>query len=202
MNWRNVFTFVALVLIIGLAAQASAVFVTKSVVKDVKREYIKLSPINVSLDVGETQQFTAYYYSNGKLVKNASITWSVSGPQATISSKGLLTAVSEGTVTVTASTPSLSAEPWQLVPARRVNATASVIITSGGGSPIAPVADLFDDRFEEARVPDIHIPRQPTRVYINTSTAYLNSGDNATVSAYATDEFGSRMANATFDWNT
>ncbi|NYZ75421.1 Ig-like domain-containing protein, partial [Candidatus Micrarchaeota archaeon] len=44
--------------------------------------------------------------------------------------------------------------------------------------------------------------RQPTRVYINTSTAYLNSGDNATVSAYATDEFGSRMANATFDWNT
>jgi len=200
MNWRNVFAFVALVLIVGFAAQANAVFVTKSL-SGFKSEYIKLAPVNVSLRVGETQQFTAYYYVNGKLVK-APITWSVSGPQATISSKGLLTAVGEGTVVVTASTPSMGGDVRQIVAARLVTSNASVKITSSGTTPPLVVPGIIDDRFEDARNPGVIIPRQPVRVYINASGVYLNSGDNATISAHATDEFGGRMPNATFDWNT
>ncbi|MEW5955745.1 MAG: Ig-like domain-containing protein, partial [Candidatus Micrarchaeota archaeon] len=199
MNWRTIFAVLALVLIVGVASQAHAVFVSKSLTS-FKREYVKISPATASLRIGETQRFTASYYLDGKVVKNASITWSVSGPQATISSKGLLTAVSEGNVTVTASTPSLSSDPREIARwPRLVNATASAQIASNGSMP-PTIEVLRPDRDDLQRIPGIDVGR--VSVEINTSISTLSSGNELTLRAVARDGLGLVMPNATFDWTT
>ncbi|MDD4588212.1 MAG: Ig-like domain-containing protein, partial [Heliobacteriaceae bacterium] len=66
-----------------------------------------ISPTTLTITVGKTQQFTAYYKSaletTRKTVTN-STSWTSSNPAvATISNGGLLTAVTAGTVTITGS---------------------------------------------------------------------------------------------------
>ena len=200
MNWRNVFAFVAIVLVTGLAVQASAVFVVKHSSRVFDRESVEIIPANASLRVGEAQQFTLRHYVNGQLVKNTFVNWSVSGPQATISSEGLLTAVSEGNVVVTASTPRLAADPQEIVPWRRlINATASVKITSNG-SLQANIDHYPHTRGDFQRIPGIDAGR--VSVEINTSVSKISSGDEITLNAVARDGLGAVIPNASFDWTT
>ena len=68
---------------------------------DVDRVVV-VSPSEVSLDVGGTQQFSAQLIQGG-VQRKAAFTWSSSDPGvATVSSAGLVTAVGGGDATITA----------------------------------------------------------------------------------------------------
>ena len=66
---------------------------------------VAVTPISATLHVGNTQQFTAVAKdAQGNSVSNAIFTWAISySGVATIDNNGLVTAVSPGTVTVSAS---------------------------------------------------------------------------------------------------
>ncbi|HTF99819.1 MAG TPA: Ig-like domain-containing protein, partial [Nitrospirota bacterium] len=97
---------------------------------------VSLTPSSRSIAAGATQQFTATgTYANGSTQNlTASITWTSSNPSvATVSnaggSKGLATAVGEGTATITAASGSISG-----------SATLTVTAASTGSASLAWVA--------------------------------------------------------------
>jgi YVTN family beta-propeller protein len=66
---------------------------------------VVVTPSEATLDVGQTQQFSAQLFQDGK-PKRAMFAWSSSDPTvATVSSTGLVTAVSGGEATITATVP-------------------------------------------------------------------------------------------------
>jgi uncharacterized protein YjdB len=71
---------------------------------------ITVSPQTVTIAAGLTQQFTASgNYSDGSSKPPSSVTWATSDPSlATVSTTGLVTAVKQGTVTVTATSSGIS----------------------------------------------------------------------------------------------
>jgi DNA-binding beta-propeller fold protein YncE len=93
---------------VGLTADLAPATPSKQVI---------VSPSQATLDPGQTQQFSAQLLQDGKQ-KKAAFTWSSSAPAvATVSSTGLVTAVSGGDATITATaSPSL-------------NGTAHVVVT-------------------------------------------------------------------------
>jgi hypothetical protein len=72
---------------------------------------VAVTPVNPSIAIGATQQFTATgtYSDNSTQNMTASVTWSSSDTtKATISNTGLATVVAAGTVTITATSGSIS----------------------------------------------------------------------------------------------
>lgn len=94
---------------------------------------IILSPLNPSIEVGSTQQFTAIgNYSDGSASDiTATVTWTSSNPTvATINNTGLATGLSSGVTTITATFGGVSAAT-----VLTVNSSSGIAIAVGVDSP-------------------------------------------------------------------
>jgi len=102
-----------------------------SALADIDRTVV-VSPSEVTLDVGGTQQFSAQLIQGGQQ-KKAAFTWSSSAPSvATVSSTGLVTAVGGGDATITA-TASRNTSGTALVHVRRAPPQVVAHLDLGGG---------------------------------------------------------------------
>ena len=124
---------------------------------------LTISPESATLTaLGETVVFTATILKGSGMPLNGTVTWSSSDPGvAAAAPSGLVTAVSNGTATVTAAYPGLTArasvtvaqEPVALVvvggggqeglPGRELPEPVEVLVEDAGGAPIAGVTVTF-----------------------------------------------------------
>ena len=97
---------------------------------------VVVSPSEATLGVGQTQQFSAQFFQDGKQ-KKAAFTWSSSAPAvATVSSSGLVTAVGGGQAIITARASSMASGTAQVtVPQAPPTPPAVVATIPLGGSP-------------------------------------------------------------------
>ena len=92
---------------------------------------IQLSPASTSISVGGIRQFSATPVdSNGVAVEGSSVTWSSSAPSiATVSSTGVVSGVTAGTATITATLDGLSASGTVTVAAAPATGSAGDFVT-------------------------------------------------------------------------
>ena len=97
---------------------------------------VSMTPSSLSMLVGGTQSFTATAFDvNGAVLTGRSVTWSSTAPPvATIAANGLVTAISAGTTTITASiegrtaTATVTVSPVPVVSVRVTPATVSLVV--------------------------------------------------------------------------
>jgi uncharacterized protein YjdB len=94
---------------------------------------INISPSSASIAVGSTQQLTPSLVSNiGTILTGLTVTWSSNNTAvATVSSSGLVTAVSAGSVSITATSGGVSSSS-------SISVTSAPIVPSSGGWTNAP----------------------------------------------------------------
>lgn len=99
---------------------------------------VVVAPSEATLEPGQTQQFSAQYFVNGKQ-KKAQFTWSSSDEGvATVSSAGLVTAVASGEATITATTSGTSGTALVTVPQPPPQVVAHIPLSAGGfGSAVS-----------------------------------------------------------------
>lgn len=114
---------------------ASALSASKEVV---------VTPADATIAVGETQQFSAQYFQNGK-EKKALFTWSSSDPAiATVNSSGTVTGVRGGEVTITATTGMTSGTAHLTVRRGPPQLVAHIPLNAGGfGSVVSAPGVAF-----------------------------------------------------------
>src|SRR5262245_37832252 len=97
-----------------------------------------VSPSEATLEPGQTQQFSAQYFVNGKQ-KKAAFVWSSSNEAVvTVSSSGLATAVAAGEATITATTSGTSGTALVTVPQEPPQVVAHISLSAGGfGSAVS-----------------------------------------------------------------
>ncbi|MGL1935401.1 MAG: S8 family serine peptidase [Fibrobacterales bacterium] len=110
-----------------VAANANGVIATASITVNEAPvvDRITLTPANTTLNIGQTQQYTAVAYDQYNAVISAVFTWNVNGTSGTLTQNGLFTAISAhagDVITVTSGAQS---------------ATASVIVVDAPPSDIA-----------------------------------------------------------------
>lgn len=100
---------------------------------------ISLSPMSLTLNVGETQQLTATTEPSG-----STVTWTTSDPNvAIVSTSGLLTAISSGTATITASANGVSATVTLTVVKPEVSVAKSAVTFTTGTSTLLDVNLIY-----------------------------------------------------------
>ncbi|HJS43077.1 MAG TPA: Ig-like domain-containing protein [Gemmatimonadales bacterium] len=99
---------------------------------------VVVSPSEATLEPGQSQQFSAQYFVNGKQ-KKALFDWSSSDEAvATVSSDGLVTAVGAGEATITATTSGTSGTARVTVPQLPPEVVAHIPLSAGGfGSAVS-----------------------------------------------------------------
>ncbi len=147
---------------------------------------LSVSPSNASVAAGQAQQFTATgTYSNLQTERlTDSVTWSSSGPDATISntssSQGLATGVHSGTVTITATDPSIStAGIAQLtVTANR----PAVTVSQSSGRRGAAVTVSGTGFTSGLKVTVTYNPNRKKRKHMKRVLCHTNAGNDGTFS--------------------
>ncbi len=99
---------------------------------------VVVTPSAATLEPGQTQQLSAQYFVNGKQ-KKALFVWSSSNAAvATVSAQGLVTAVSAGEATMTATTSGTSGTALVTVPQQPPQVVAHIPLSAGGfGSAVS-----------------------------------------------------------------
>ncbi|NLV29201.1 MAG: hypothetical protein GXY57_03495 [Erysipelotrichaceae bacterium] len=130
---------------------------------------IQLSDNEIQLVVDQTYQMTAYVYPAD--ATNKGITWTSSDESVAVSSSGLLTAVSEGEATITATAKDISG----------VSATAEITVIEGVGLQKTELAYTYSDYIENNVYSLDNAPSIGTAkllvvpVWFNDSSTYITS---------------------------
>jgi uncharacterized protein YjdB len=190
------------------AASGSVNSSTPSLTVSPKLESLAVTPPSPAIPLGATQQLTATgTYSDGSTQNlTSSVTWSSSNAKvATVSSSGLVQALTTGTVTFTASYQSVTGETGATVgPAISVTVTPATTTVSVGQSMqfTATVANTSDSSvtWSVDNVPHGNLVtgtisasglyQTPAAPGVHTITATSSLDSSATGQASVTDEYG------------
>ena len=128
-------TAVAPVTVVG--GQNVVVDLSNANIQAVTVSSVTVTPANASIEVGQTQQYTATVnFSSGDVVPNAVVTWSAVG-SATVNATGLATGQSVGQATITATVGGVSGDAT-------LNVTPPPV-TVGPGRDFATIQAAIDD---------------------------------------------------------